>query len=32
MGKSPKKVAHAIFLQYLAYIVLDQDDDLGKIN
>ena len=32
IGKFPKGVAHASFLQCSAYIVLGQDDDLGKIN
>ena len=32
IGKFPKKVAHVSFLQCSANIVLDQDDDLGKIN
>ena len=32
IGKFPKKVGHASFLQCSAYIVLGQDDDLGKIN
>ena len=32
IGKFPKKVAHASFLQCSTYIVLGQDDDLGKIN
>ena len=30
--KFPKKAAHASLLQCSAYIVLGQDDDLGKIN
>ena len=30
--KFPKKVAHANFLQYSAYIVLRQGDKLGKNN
>ena len=30
--KFPKKVAHASFLQCSTYIILGQDDDLGKIN
>ena len=32
IGKFPERVAHASFLQCSAYIVLGQDDDLGKIN
>ena len=32
VGKFPKKIAHARFLQCSAYIVLSQDNDLGKIN
>ena len=32
MGKFPKKVAHASFLQCSVYIVLGHDDDSGKIN
>ena len=32
IGKFPKKVAHASFLQCSAYIVLGQDDWLRKIN
>ena len=32
IGKFPKKFAHASFLQCSAYIVLGQDDELGKIN
>ena len=32
IGTFSKKVAHASFLQCLVYIVLGQDDDLGKIN
>ena len=32
MGKFPKKVAHASFLQCSAYIVLGQDDGFRKIN
>ena len=30
--KFPKKVAHASFLQFSAYMVLGQDDSLRKIN
>ena len=30
VGESPKKVCHASFLQFLVYIVLGQDDNLGK--
>ena len=32
IGKFPMKVVHASFLQCSTYIVLGQDDDLGKIN
>ena len=32
IGKFPKKVVHAGFLQCPVYIVLGQDDDLGKIK
>ena len=32
IGKFPKKVAHASFLQCSAYIVYGQDDWLRKIN
>ena len=32
IGKFPKKVAHASFLQCSAYIVLGQDDWLRRIN
>ena len=32
LGTFPKKVAHPSFLQCSAYIVLDQDDWLRKIN
>ena len=32
IGKFPKKVAHASFLQCSAYIALGQDDWLRKIN
>ena len=32
IGKFPKNVAHASFLQCSTYIVLGQDDNLGKTN
>ena len=32
IGKFPKKVAHASFLQCLAYIIFGQNDCLKKIN
>ena len=32
IGKFPEGVAHASFLQCSAYIVLEQDDDIEKIN
>ena len=32
IGKFPKAIAHASFLQCSASIDLGQDDDLGKIN
>ena len=32
VGKLPKTVVHASFLQRPAYIVFGQNDDLGKIN
>ena len=32
IGKVPKKVAHASFLECSTYIILGQDDDLRKIN
>ena len=32
VGKFPKEVVNASFLQCLAYIILGQADDLGTIN
>ena len=32
IGKFPKGLAHASFPQCSAYIVLEQDDDIEKIN